>query len=244
MKETAAEKRAFERTRLTELSYGRRLRQIATMIGNLIDGFDLEDPASVNRITQILERYAGTLKPWAESVSTLMLEEATRRDDKAWATFSKGMARDLRAELRSAPIGNALRLLMAEQVDLITSLPLEAAARVQKEATESLSSGERPEQLAARIAATGEVSTSRANLIARTETGRAATTLTMVRAQHIDSDGYIWRTSKDYAVRPSHRKMEGKFIAWGEPPTLDNLTGHAGALPNCRCYPEVVVPDL
>jgi uncharacterized protein with gpF-like domain len=37
--------------------------------------------------------------------------------------------------------------------------------------------------------------------------------------------------------------MEGKFVRWDEPPTLDNLTGHAGALPNCRCRPEPVIPD-
>jgi uncharacterized protein with gpF-like domain len=35
--------------------------------------------------------------------------------------------------------------------------------------------------------------------------------------------------------------MDGQFVKWSEPPTLDGLTGHAGALPNCRCYPEPVV---
>ena len=242
--ETRADRRAFAKVRRTEIEYGRKLRQIATMIGNLINGFDLENPASVNRITATLERYAQTLKPWAESVATLMLEEATRRDDQAWAALSRGMARDLRAELRTAPIGGALRTLMGEQVDLITSLPLEAAERVHREAIEALSSGERPEQMAKRIAATGEVTTSRANTIARTETGRASSTLTMIRAKAIDSPGYFWRTSKDANVRPSHRAMEGKFVAWDDPPTLDNMTGHAGALINCRCYSEVSVPDL
>jgi hypothetical protein len=31
---------------------------------------------------------------------------------------------------------------------------------------------------------------------------------------------------------------------WDSPPTLDNLVvGHAGALPNGRCWPEPVIPE-
>ncbi|MDR8377773.1 phage head morphogenesis protein, partial [Acinetobacter baumannii] len=56
--------------------------------------------------------------------------------------------------------------------------------------------------------------------------------------------GYIWRTSEDGDVRPSHKAMNGKFVAWNSPPTLDNLKGHAGCLPNCRCYTEPVIPNF
>jgi len=89
----------------------------------------------------------------------------------------------------------------------------------------------------------GDVARSRALLIARTEVTRTATTLTQARAEHIGSEGYIWRTAGDGDVRPSHRAMNGKFVRWDSPPTLDNLTGHAGCVPNCRCYAEPVIPD-
>ena len=36
--------------------------------------------------------------------------------------------------------------------------------------------------------------------------------------------------------------MEGKFVRWDSPPTLDGMTGHAGEFPNDRCYPEPVIP--
>ena len=36
--------------------------------------------------------------------------------------------------------------------------------------------------------------------------------------------------------------MEGKFVSWDSPPTLDGMTGHAGEFPYCRCYPEPVIP--
>jgi hypothetical protein len=36
--------------------------------------------------------------------------------------------------------------------------------------------------------------------------------------------------------------MEGQFVKWDDPQKLDGMTGHAGEFPNCRCYPEPVVP--
>lgn len=92
--------------------------------------------------------------------------------------------------------------------------------------------------------ATGRVTRSRANTIARTEVSRASCVFTQARAENLGSEGYIWRTSEDGDVRPSHKAMNGKFVAWNSPPTLDNLKGHAGCLPNCRCYTEPVIPNF
>jgi uncharacterized protein with gpF-like domain len=46
----------------------------------------------------------------------------------------------------------------------------------------------------------------------------------------------LWRTARDGDVRASHKAMEGKQVDWNRPPTLDGMTGHAGSLPNCRCF--------
>jgi SPP1 gp7 family putative phage head morphogenesis protein len=62
-----------------------------------------------------------------------------------------------------------------------------------------------------------EVSRSKANVIARTEMGRVVTNLTQARAESVGSVGYIWRTMRDAQVRPSHRAMEGRFVAWDSP---------------------------
>lgn len=233
---------AFERTRRAEIEYGRKLRRIADNIATLIEGFDLEDPRSQALIDTALQKYAETLKPWAAAVGKTMIEETARRDASAWAEFSQQMGQGIRAELRQAPTGLRVQQLLDEQVRLITSLPLEAAQRVHEQAVEGLAKGERAKEIAERIFETGHVTRSRATLIARTETGRVATALTEARAESVGSKGYIWRTSKDSDVRPSHKAMEGKYVLWSDPPTLDGMTGHAGALPNCRCYPEPILP--
>lgn len=172
-----------------------------------------------------------------------MLADVNRRDEQAWMTHAKELSRALQQEIRSAPTGETMRALMAEQVGLIKSIPIEAAERVHKLTIEGLESSSRASEISKAIQASGEVAKSRADLIARTEVARTASALTEARALHVGSPGYIWKTSGDSDVRDSHRKMNGQFVRWDDPPTLDGMTGHAGQFPNCRCYPEPVIPE-
>jgi len=109
----------------------------------------------------------------------------------------------------------------------------------------ALSTGRRAEEIQKDILNTGEVTLSRARLIARTEVARTASGLVQARATHIGLTHYVWRTSMDATVRESHKKMNGKIIAWADMPTLeDGSVCHAGAIYNCRCYPDPILPDL
>jgi SPP1 gp7 family putative phage head morphogenesis protein len=199
-----------------------------------------------NSITATLQQYANILKPWSKSVALRMLSDVYNRDAKAWAQHGDEMGRALREEIETAPTGTVMQALLDSQVDLITSLPREAAQRVQKLATESRITGMRASELVSKILETGDVTLSRAQLIARTETARAASALTEARAKHVGSEGYIWRTAEDSDVRADHKKLNGKFIRWDDPPIADshaNVRAHAGTIYNCRCYSEPVIPD-
>lgn len=234
---------AFAKAKKIERNYSARLRKVARHIGDIVNGFDPNDFAGMVFAEAALNKYADILAPWAEAVANRMLTEVAVRDKQAWQKVSAQMGRALHKEIESAPTGHAMRGLLADQVELITSLPREAAERVHKLAQEGLSNGTRASELAAEIMRTGEVSRARAVCISRTETSRASTTLTQARAEFVGSLGYIFRTSGDSDVRPSHRAMNGKYVAWNDPPTLDGMKGHAGCFPNCRCYCEVVVPE-
>lgn len=214
-------------------------------MGQLIRGTSPDGSLSdANKVISVLNTYADLIEPWANSVAEMTLADISRRDAKAWQEHSRYMGQTLQKEIQHAPTGTIMRELMEEQVKLIKSLPLEAAQRVHEIATGATYTSARPEELAKQILATGHVTLNRARLIARTETSRAASNLTQARAQYIGSEGYIWRTSKDGDVRPSHKEMEGVYVRWSLPPTLDNLKGHAGCLPNCRCWAEPVIPDF
>lgn len=208
----------------------------------LVNGFPPGDPRVLPTIEQLLQRYAEALTPWAERAAAEMLTEVNLRDEKAWIQYSAELSRALRQEIRTAPTGATMQALMGEQVTLIKSIPLDAAKRVHKLTIEGIEDSTRASEISKAIQASGDVAKSRADLIARTEVARTASTLTEARALHVGSPGYVWRTSGDGDVRDSHREMEGKFVAWDDPPTLDGMKGHAGQFPNCRCYPEPVIP--
>lgn len=239
-----AGEKSFVQARKAERYYGAQLRKIARHIGELVSGSPPSDLMEAASLGERLRRYAELLKPWATSVAERMLADVSRHDRDAWRSRTAEMGSLLRREIETAPTGEVMRRLMGEQVGLITSLPTEAAQRVHRLTQEGLANATRASQVAQEIMRTGEVTRSRANLIARTEVGRASTTLTQARAEHIGSTGYIWRTAHDGDVRPSHRKMEGRFVAWGDAPVLDGMKGHAGALPNCRCYCEPIIPEF
>jgi SPP1 gp7 family putative phage head morphogenesis protein len=236
------EKSPFDKARSIEEGYARDLRKIAREIGRIVSGYDASDPYQQAAMAEALRKYADLIKPWAQSKALTMIARINEQDARAWRKATSEVSSALRQEIAAAPTGMAMRTLLGEQVELITSLPIKAAERVQHFAQEARITGSRSKEFVAEIMRSGEVSKARATMIARTETARAASVLTQARAEHIGSDGYIWRTSRDGDVRPSHKKMEGRFVSWTSPPTLDNLTGHAGCLPNCRCYCEPVIP--
>lgn len=195
---------------------------------------------------EALERYSEIITPWATKVAENFTADIVRKNDEQWRKHSKTISRELRNLVSNAPPGQVMKSIVAEQVKYIKSLPLEAADRVydiQNRAIEAVVTGGRAKHFAKEIAASGDIAKSRADLIARTELGRATGALDQARALSIGSNGYIWRTAEDGDVRHSHREMEGKFVEWGRPPTLDGMTGHAGELPNCRCYKEIVFPN-
>lgn len=240
-----AARERFVKARRAERGFARQLAYIAREVGVIVRGFAphgfVEAPAE---LVQALRHYGDRIGPWARAVSSRMIAEVNQRDEKAWAEAGRELGRNLRMEVRRAPTGQAMRALLDEQVGLITSLPIKAAQRVHRLTIEAVTeTGARASEIAKEIMRSGEVTKSRAMLIARTETSRTVTALTQARAEHIGSIAYVWRTSRDSDVRPSHKAMEGTVVRWDDPPTLDGLTGHAGALPNCRCYVEPIIPD-
>lgn len=257
--ETQRERAGFDRVRKAEREYGRSLSSLARQIGDFARGFNPNDPSSMTMFENMLARYSEAIRPWATATASRMLADVSRRDEAVWNELAADMSRSLRDEIKKAPTGELLQQLLADQVDLITSLPRSAAERVHKLVVEGMGDATRASEIAAEIMRTGHVTKSRAMLIARTEVARVSSGLVQARSVYVGSEGYIWRTAEDSDVRPalslpakvranfvgSHRKLNGKFIRWDSPPVAGTggQRAHAGAIFNCRCYPEPVIPD-
>lgn len=192
-----------------------------------------------------MRTYSDVIKPWAERAAAQMLEAVSMGNLRGWQQLSKSIGRELRKEYLTTPVGTQARSLHAEQVDLIQSIPIDAAVRAQELTREAMLGGRRPDEAAAMIAETTGVSESQATLIARTETAKANATFTQARAADIGSTHYIWRTMQDEAVRESHAEMEGGVFAFDDPPEVGDEGEHGpGEFPNCRCYAEPIIPGV
>lgn len=234
----------FKKSARVQNRYARELRKVAREVGRIISTYPPLDVSKLPQMRRILATYAEILTPWAEETAARVVADLNQQDMLTWAKHSRQMSRALNVEIASAPVGQTLRAFMAEQVGLIKSLPTEAGQRVHDLTLEGIANATRASEIAKEIQASGDVTASRATLIARTEVARTSSALTMTRAQHVGSEGYIWRTAEDTDVRQSHRQMNGKYVRWDTPPHLtDGTVTHAGMIYNCRCYPEPVIAD-
>lgn len=194
----------------------------------------------------MLRRYAEVIAPWANNAAATMLGEVNQSDISGWRQLAGAMSASVQKEILSAPTGEVFRLLQAGQVELIKSIPLDAAQRVHDLTIKGLEDGTRAKEYIAEIMRSGEVSKSRAMLIARTEVSRASSNFTQARAEAVGSEHYIWRTSHDGDVRSDHKALDGKAFAWSDPPIADKRSGaraHPGCIYNCRCWAEPVIAD-
>jgi SPP1 gp7 family putative phage head morphogenesis protein len=227
-------------------------REIEKIVGNVkdIEGAD----AAIAR----LRRYERAMAKWADETARKMVTEADKINARDWVNWDKNqraeyvrgrkergelISKSLRRERLTQPQNEMIQALTKEAAGYIKSVPEHVREELVAKAEELRNGGIRSEDFVNYVQSRGGVSESRARLIARTEVSRATTILTQSRAESVGSTHYIWRTAEDGIVRESHRRMNGKVVAWNDPPTLDGLTGHAGALPNCRCYPEPLIPE-
>jgi SPP1 gp7 family putative phage head morphogenesis protein len=232
------------KTKRIEADYSRALREIGRHCGVIIRAYPPGDDSILSSLMGLLRAYSDALGPWATATSKRMIGEADLADQKNWKALSRAMGRSLHTEITRTDVGTTFQQLLRDSIGYIKSIPLDAAERVQKLTIEGLENSSRGAEIREEILRSGEVSTSHAVMLGRTLTATASGALMQARAEGIGSEGYVWQTSRDSDVRESHRKMQGKFVRWDSPPTLDGWTAHAGInIANCRCYCAPVIPD-
>lgn len=223
--------------------YGSHLRKIARHIDDIVKGFDASTAEGQRLIQGHLRRYSETLDHWAEAAAARMVAEVADADRQRWRRMSQEIGRGIEREIQSANVAPAMAQMKADQVRLIKSLPADASERVNRLVAEGLSQGRRAEAIASDIYQTGLVTRSRASTIARTECGRAATTLQAARAQSVGSTHFKWVTAGDTDVRPSHKRLNGTMHRWDDPPVCDepDLRALPGCIFNCRCLAVPII---
>lgn len=247
----------FKPSTAAERAFYKQLKKVAQISGTIVDehadGAKLIDEKAM---TRELKRYSERLEPWATRQALKMIQTVAKSNKRAYQEKSKAIGTALKTGFVEEETGQVALALLNEQVVLIKSIPLEAGLRAQRIAYEAATSGLRavPDEdtirrLEDEMGLSTEVATSRALLIARTETARANAAINQSRAVAVGSGQYRWHNSGDGAVRDSHKtykgkRLQGMIFSWDNPPTLDDgMTGHPGTFPNCRCFAEPIFTD-
>lgn len=235
----------FSASRTVERRFGVELRKVARVIGAMlnahVDGPTIRDQ---KKLAEALASYSEALGPWAERVVGNLLKDVNRTNKKSWESTSARIGAQLKRTMEETAVGDVMKLIQRRQVELIKSLPIEAGLRAQKLSQEAVMGGKRADEVAAELMKSGEVTESRATLIARTEIAKANAALTQARAGYVGSVYYIWRTAEDGDVRESHAAMNGKVFRFDDPPEIPGEGRHGpGEFPNCRCFAEPIIPE-
>lgn len=149
---------------------------------------------------------------------------------------------DIRATLTGhGPIAEVLSDAVDENVDLITSIPEQYFDELGDLVSEAWSNGDRWESLVDDVAELGGTTESRAELIARDQTGKLNAKFNQVRQTSLGVEKFEWQTAGDERVRDSHAELDGKVFAWDDPPTVDGEEALPGEPINCRCVGAPVI---
>ena len=246
----------FYRKALRSLSEQASARVLAE-IGPLLEAS--VEPARTDAVDDVRD----TIRARIANIKRSLLrvgETATRTVDtvagRVVEANGQEFARVLRIDPRQvgANLAPAIDRFRRENVELITSIPVQQLEQVSAVVDAAWSKGERVETLRAKLQERFDVSKSRADLIARDQVLKLNAQVTRERQQASGISEYTWVTSRDERVRGNpdgkypdsshdHYSLDGTRQRWDAPPQVadDGTTAHPGEDYQCRC---VAVPIL
>jgi SPP1 gp7 family putative phage head morphogenesis protein len=129
-------------------------------------------------------------------------------------------------------IRDKVRAATEANVALIKSIPVEYHDAIDAMVTEGYTEGRRFDGLESGIKRIGDVTDSRAHLIARDQTSKLTSAFNMARQTSLGIEEYQWQGVGDERERETHVENNGRIFRWDSPP---EETGHPGDDVNCRC---------
>jgi SPP1 gp7 family putative phage head morphogenesis protein len=175
----------------------------------------------------------GGIGQTAQRLSELAVKRnAEAVDERLKAAIKASLSIDISPVLnQSGPILDAMKAATKANIELITSIPDQYFDKLGEAVSKNMEAGMRFEDLAKEVERIGDVTESRAKLIARDQTSKMNGAFNEARQTSLGIDRYVWQTSGDERVREEHAANDGQVFSWNDPPD----TGHPGHDVNCRC---------
>jgi SPP1 gp7 family putative phage head morphogenesis protein len=187
-------------------------------------------------LAQAARRFGGI-----QLVAHRLAKLATQRtlgavDDALIESIHRAIGVDISSYLSAdTEIGKAMAAAAKANVELIKSIPSQYLDTVRGTVEKAFAAGERWETVAKKIAHVGDVTERRAKFIAQDQISKITSKFNEVRQTSVGISSYIWSTSHDERVRPSHAVLDGQEFPWKNPPVVDGEAANPGEPPRCRC---------
>ena len=220
------------------------LKRLEPLYARTTDGLVRDEQVPRRSLETTFSRMAqrfGGIGQTAQRLSDLAVERnAEAVDERLKAAIKASLSIDISPVLnQSGPILDAMKAATKANIELITSIPDQFFEKLGDAVGKNMEAGMRFEDLAKEIERIGDVTESRAKLIARDQTSKMNGAFNQARQTSLGIDRYVWQTSGDERVRHDHAMNDGETFRWDKPPP----TGHPGHEINCRCV-AIPVFDL
>lgn len=207
-----------------------------------------QDADRITALERAMREWAGK---WGAKFDAMSRQLAARFTARAFRATEQSMAaafkragftvafRPTRGSLQS------YRVVAAENVGLIKSIPAQYLTDVQTQVWQSVKAGADMSTLSANLRETYGVTTRRAALIARDQNNKAKAVIENTRRQELGITSAIWQHSTaGKEPRPSHVAMNGRpyKLADGMFDPAENKYIWPGQLINCRCTSRAIIP--
>lgn len=212
------------------------LRQAARAQNAAVGDASFED--EVNAVIDRMAQQLGGLDALAQRLAGEAVQKSLKSVDEG---LTKSIKSSIGIDVSGALTTDeklAAKIKAANQanVELITSIPAEYFDKIREAVEDNTQQGTRYESLVERVQEIGDVTESRADLIARDQTSKMNSAFNEARQTSLGIEEYIWQGAGDERERETHMANNGQRFRWDDPPAE---TGNPGEDINCRC---VAVP--
>jgi SPP1 gp7 family putative phage head morphogenesis protein len=239
-------------SRATELWYKSELLKVVRFIRSTTEAAltplikhetfrgDAALPSTMAHKLNEMSRKFGGISKTAQRLSRLAVQKNLGAvDDRLIKNIKQAVGVDIRNALTNDGVHDVIRKATKANIELIASIPDQYFDKLGKALTKNWEAGSRWETLVDTVKAVGDVTESRAKLIARDQTSKMNSAFNQARQTSIGIEKYEWQTAGDERVRESHADMDGQICLWDDPPDVDGEPANPGEPINCRC---VAVP--
>lgn len=187
---------------------------------------------------RLQNKYVG-VEQQAKIVSNQFVNEVNQTNrSKFYGAIEQAVGVNVSNVIQNEGLEDVLTAKIRENVALIKSIPDEYFKKIETIVFEGTTQGDRASSMVSEIVKLNKSTYSRAKLIARDQTAKVNSVLSVKRAENLGIEEFVWRTAGDERVRPDHASKNGKVFRYDDPPKDTGLPGHDI---QCRCIAQPII---